>query len=118
MPDAKYPSMWRVLWPDGSQSDMVNLSRAKDAAMARCERGPPERNRRMFAWDTGYVETRSWAVSCASGRRDPTWTASSPSGASIAVPAKNLLRSAAQCATPVSPSSGGCIAVCRWRRAI
>jgi hypothetical protein len=30
--DATYPTMWRVRWPDGSLSDMVNLSRANDAA--------------------------------------------------------------------------------------
>ena len=29
-PDAKWPGMWRVRWPDGL-SDMVNLTRAKDA---------------------------------------------------------------------------------------
>src|SRR6516225_2963495 len=32
--DGKYPSMWRVQRPDGSLTDMVNLTRAKDAAMA------------------------------------------------------------------------------------
>jgi hypothetical protein len=32
-PDAKWPGMWRVRHPDGT-SDMVNLSRAKDAATA------------------------------------------------------------------------------------
>jgi hypothetical protein len=31
VPDAKYPGMWRVRWPDGSLSDIVNLTRAKDA---------------------------------------------------------------------------------------
>ena len=30
----KYPSMWRVLYPDGSLSDIVNLTRARDGA--RC----------------------------------------------------------------------------------
>jgi hypothetical protein len=34
VPDSKYPGMWRVKRPDGSISDMVNLSRAKDAAAA------------------------------------------------------------------------------------
>ena len=35
VPDAKYPGvMWRVQSPDGSLSDMVNLTRAKDAAIA------------------------------------------------------------------------------------
>lgn len=32
VPDDKWPNMWRVLWPDGKTSDMVNLTRAKDAA--------------------------------------------------------------------------------------
>jgi len=31
--DEKYPQMWRVRRPDGSLSDMVNQTRAKDAAM-------------------------------------------------------------------------------------
>ena len=30
--DAKYPKMWRVRYPDGQLSDMVNLTRARDAA--------------------------------------------------------------------------------------
>jgi hypothetical protein len=32
--DSKYPDMWRVVRPDGSLTDMVNLTRAKDAAMS------------------------------------------------------------------------------------
>jgi hypothetical protein len=32
-PDEKYPNMYRIHWPDRPPSDMVNLSRAKDAAM-------------------------------------------------------------------------------------
>jgi hypothetical protein len=31
-PDVKWPGMWRIHAPDGRISDMVNLSRAKDAA--------------------------------------------------------------------------------------
>ena len=31
-PDTKYPSMWRVRYPDGSLSDIVNLTRARDGA--------------------------------------------------------------------------------------
>ena len=31
-PDVTWPGMWRVLLPDGHLTDMVNLSRAKDAA--------------------------------------------------------------------------------------
>ena len=37
-PDATYPKMWRVLELDGSLSDMVNLTRAKDAAVNRALR--------------------------------------------------------------------------------
>lgn len=33
VPDAKYPTMWRVRFPDGTLSDMVNRTRAKDAAL-------------------------------------------------------------------------------------
>ena len=32
VPDSQWPGMWRIAWPDGRLSDMVNLSRAKDAA--------------------------------------------------------------------------------------
>lgn len=32
--DTVYPTMWRVLWPDGELSDMVNKTRAKDAIRA------------------------------------------------------------------------------------
>jgi hypothetical protein len=49
-PDDRYPTMWRIHWPDGSVSDMVNLARAKDAAMAIAERGPPRLERRIFRW--------------------------------------------------------------------
>ena len=31
IPDAVYPGMWRVQWPDGRVSDMANLTRINDA---------------------------------------------------------------------------------------
>ena len=34
VPEAKYPQMWRVVRPDGSHSDMVNKTGAKEAALA------------------------------------------------------------------------------------
>jgi hypothetical protein len=34
IPDETHPEMHRVRWPDGKLSDMVNLSRANDAAAA------------------------------------------------------------------------------------
>jgi hypothetical protein len=33
-PDSKYPNMWRVRLPGGHVTDMVNLTRAKDAAVS------------------------------------------------------------------------------------
>jgi hypothetical protein len=33
--DGKYPGMWRLRLPDGALSDMVNRSRAKDAARSK-----------------------------------------------------------------------------------
>jgi hypothetical protein len=33
VPDAKWSGMWRVQYREGALSDMVNLSRAKDAAL-------------------------------------------------------------------------------------
>jgi hypothetical protein len=32
VPDEKYPGMWRVRYPDGRLTDMVNRTRAKEAA--------------------------------------------------------------------------------------
>jgi hypothetical protein len=34
VPDDVYPGMWRVRRPDGTLSDLVNLARAKDAAVS------------------------------------------------------------------------------------
>jgi hypothetical protein len=42
--------LWRIEWPDGILSDIVNLSRAKDAAAEVMDRGPPRRDRRRFRW--------------------------------------------------------------------
>jgi hypothetical protein len=50
VPDPKWPGMWRVRWPDGTFSDITNLSRAKDAAAAILEGGPPRRDSRRFKW--------------------------------------------------------------------
>src|SRR5262245_15074550 len=56
LPDPRWPGMWRVL-ADGRLSDIVNLSRAKDAAEAVAERGPPGRNRLRFRWDLERSKT-------------------------------------------------------------
>jgi hypothetical protein len=37
IPDRVHAGMWRVVYPDGRLSDMVNLSRAKDTAFGQAE---------------------------------------------------------------------------------
>jgi hypothetical protein len=49
-PDSVYTGMWRIVWPDGRASDMVNLTRAKDAALLLCQRGPPARDLARLDW--------------------------------------------------------------------
>ena len=58
VPDSVYPGMYRIRWPSGELSDMVNLSRAKDAALAICERGPPRRDPRLFRWEIDRIDPR------------------------------------------------------------
>jgi hypothetical protein len=54
-PDAKYPQMWRIHY-QGKVSDMVNLSRAKDAAITWLAL-PPKRGREHLhiKWDTAQM---------------------------------------------------------------
>ena len=59
--DDVWPSMWRIVWPDGRRFDLVNLDRAKDAAAAIAERGPPARNRRLLHWKKDTSKTPSEA---------------------------------------------------------
>ena len=56
VPDTRWPDMWRIVWPDGRFSDMVNLARAVDGAAAIAERGPPGRYRKLLRWERGYIE--------------------------------------------------------------
>jgi hypothetical protein len=37
VPDAKWPAMFRLRLPDGSLSDIMNLTRAKDALAVVCD---------------------------------------------------------------------------------
>ena len=50
-PDQKYPSIWRVLHPDGRLSDRLNLTRAKDAAIALARSRGLGRGE-VIRWDT------------------------------------------------------------------
>jgi len=40
VPDAKWPGMYRIRLPEGSLSDMANLTRIKDALRATGHRTP------------------------------------------------------------------------------
>jgi len=51
IPDLRYPDMYRIKWPDRSVSDLANIVRVKDAAMAIVARGPPARNWRRLHWE-------------------------------------------------------------------
>ena len=51
LPDSDWPGMWCIAWPDGRLSDLVNLTRAKDAAELISERGPPVHDSKLFHWE-------------------------------------------------------------------
>ena len=51
IPDDEYAGMWRIRWPDGRVSDMVNLTRAKDAACVLAMRVLPTGNAKPLRWD-------------------------------------------------------------------
>src|SRR5262245_8153669 len=66
VPDACWAGMWRIAWPDGQLSDMTNLDRAKDAAAAIAERGPPRRDQRRLHWKRDRWKTGSEGLPVAS----------------------------------------------------
>jgi hypothetical protein len=51
-PDPQYPDMWRVHLADGHVSDMVNLTRAKDAATVLARRRYPVLTRDAWHWSS------------------------------------------------------------------
>lgn len=55
--DDEYEGMWRIRWPDGRASDMVNLSRAKDAAMVLAMREINSGDSRPLHWIRDTVES-------------------------------------------------------------
>ena len=57
VPDEKYSGMWRVRYPDGTLSDMVNRVRAKDAARALA-RAALDRLRNEAVRHTGAAQER------------------------------------------------------------
>lgn len=38
IPDAEWPDMYRIVWPDGVVSPMANLTRCKDAVICYAEK--------------------------------------------------------------------------------
>lgn len=50
VPDDTWPSMWRIVWPDGERSDMVNLARAKHAAVVLAMRRHKIHDARKLRW--------------------------------------------------------------------
>jgi hypothetical protein len=61
VPDAAHPGMWRVRWPDGSLSDMTNLTRAKDAIACFIETEERrQRGRHSPSEGRLCVKTDSW----------------------------------------------------------
>jgi hypothetical protein len=55
VPDANWSGMWRIRTPDGALSDMVNLTRAKDAAFVMAQKGPPVRDGQRLHWQTASI---------------------------------------------------------------
>jgi hypothetical protein len=84
--DERRPSMWRIRWPDGQRSDMTNLSRAKDAAAAIAERGPPARNRRRLHWQKERSKSTVEAPPIAPEAEFEEWDVPEPEGAAPACP--------------------------------
>jgi hypothetical protein len=60
-PDSVYSGMWRMVWPDGRVSDMVNLARAKDAALVLAQRGPPAHDLVRLHWRISPLDSPSGA---------------------------------------------------------
>jgi hypothetical protein len=63
--DEAYPAMYRVRWPNGDISDMVNLSRAKDAAIVLARHYHPELAKRegdRFRWKVGETPPEAGCV--------------------------------------------------------
>jgi hypothetical protein len=62
VPDARYPGMWRVKLRDvANLSDVVNLSRAKDAAMVLGMRRAPSNEPALLRWKQEGGERASGA---------------------------------------------------------
>ena len=71
VPDAVYPGMWRVQWPDGRLSDMANLTRAKDAAACFMETAE-RRQRSRQSPSEGRLCVKTWVGMRRNGERHCT----------------------------------------------
>ena len=125
VPDSVCPVMYRIRWPSGELSDMVNLSRAKDAARARpaaprsaplpLENRPPREARKGIPGAFERRVSRGGAnmkpahltrheVSRRLDRTAGRWMVASPSTAIAAAMINALARQNAR-STPESPRS-------------
>jgi hypothetical protein len=83
-PDPEWPNLWRVHMPDGHVTDMVNLSRAKDAAstLALAVLNRPEMERRNNIARGGQERGEELGATLLQAR--PVESAMRPAGASLA----------------------------------
>ena len=72
--DPMSAGMYRIQAPDGTLSDLANLTRIKDAAEVLAERGPPPRNRRDLVWKQAGEPHRGSLVRANSGNSPPEAT--------------------------------------------
>lgn len=64
-PDSKWPGMWRIHAPNGRISDMVNLSRARDACLAQARTtGARQAGNERITWESApfHAESAAWRV--------------------------------------------------------
>jgi hypothetical protein len=59
VPDQTYPAMCRIRFPDGSHSDMANLTRAKDAALDPCPADNPRHQAASYPEAAGALRDSS-----------------------------------------------------------
>ena len=59
VPDERYPTMWRLHWPDGRVSDMANLSWIRDAGRVLAARDVADE--RLLHWERDAHHRRAAA---------------------------------------------------------
>jgi hypothetical protein len=65
--DDRHPGMYRLRWSDGTLSDFVNFTRARDSTVAIFERGPPRRDPLSFRWKENTCDSPTEGATCVGG---------------------------------------------------